>query len=242
MEHPWYETYFGRDYARYDSHPNTRKEVRLITDVLREDTESILDLACGAGRHTHPLAKSGYDVTALDRSNEMLKRARRKKTSARFVKGDMRSLPFEDGSFDAVVSMFSSIGYFENEFENFRVLSEISRVLAPGGRVVIDHVNRDYLIRHFQPQSWFTHGGLMVVESREFDLVTCRSELDVGVFDGTDVREYHHSIRLYTAAELAMLLASVGIDTLDVMGDFDGQELSFESPRLILIGERRSEE
>ena len=238
VEPPWYATFFGSDYARFDDHPRTAQEVRFLEEVLPGDGAHVLDVGCGMGRHAIPLARKGYRVTGLDLSDVLLTRARRRKSAVRWVRADMSRIPLAGGSCDAVISMFSSLGYFEEESANYRVLSEIARVLHPGGRLVVEMVNRDFLIVHAPVQSWFAKGGLTVLEARKFDLLTGRSEVDVTVLEGGDRRVYHHSIRLYTATELATLLASVGIETLDVVGDFDAAPLTTEAPHMILVGER----
>jgi len=241
MESPWYTAFFGHDYARFEEHPTTAREVRFLDTVLRpcrDEGAYLLDLACGMGRHAVALSRKGYRVIGLDLSDVMLGHARKRKSSVRWVRGDMAGVPLESGSCGAVISMFSSIGYFNDESENYHVLSEIARVLRPGGKLVIKTANRDFFMKHAPRQSWFTKGGLTVLEERRFDLVVSRSEVDVTVLEGPQRRAYHHSIRLYTATELAMLLASLDIDTLDVRGDFGGAPLTVDAPHLILIVER----
>ncbi len=239
MHLPWYDDFFREDYARFDDHPETAEEVAFLSDVLPADS-AILDVACGMGRHAIPLSEAGYVVVGLDRSEPMLNRAVAQNSSSRFIRGDSRYLPVADECFDGVISMFSSVGYFEDESVNYRVFSEMARVLKPGGRLVIETVNLSFLIRHAPPQTWFSQRGLHVMEERYYDPVTCRSEVDVVVVDEDgSTRTYHHSIRIYGAAELAMLLASVGVETLDVFGDFEGGDLDVDAPRMILVGERR---
>lgn len=241
MHAPWYTTFFGHDYARFDEHPETAREVRFLDEALqrcRGSTAYVLDLACGTGRHAIPLARKGYRVIGVDLSAVMLSRARKRKSSVRWVRADMARVPLASRSCGAVISMFSSIGYLDDESDNYRVLGEISRVLRPHGIVVIETANRDFFIKHAPRQSWFTKDHLAVLEERRIDLVASRSEVDVLVIEGSERRAYHHSIRLYTATELAMLLASLDVDTIEVMGDFTGAHLTADAPHLILIGER----
>ena len=239
MSAPWYEQFFGHDYARFDRHPDTGRELAFLQQVLPEPPARVLDLACGTGRHAAPLSRAGHDVIGLDLSPVLLARARRKRSTAQWLRADMSRIPLRDGSCDAVISLFSSIGYFDDESDNYRVLSEASRVLRKDGRLVIETVNRDFFIRHAPPQSWFWQGALTVLEERRLDPLTSRSEVDVVVLEGSRHRAYHHSIRLYTAAELATLLASAGVDVLDVFGDYGGATLSFDTPRMVVVGERQ---
>jgi SAM-dependent methyltransferase len=239
MKLPWYDDFFREDYARFDDHPETGLEVEFLSEILKPGG-AILDLGCGAGRHAARLSEAGYLVVGLDRSEVMLTCAVARGPGGYFIRGDSRNLPVRDSVLDGVISMFSSIGYFEDESANYRTFAEMARVLKPGGRLVIETVNLPFLIRHAPPQTWFDQGGLHVMEERWYDPVTCRSEVDVIVVDDAGAtRNYHHSIRLYGAAELAMLLASVGIDTLDVFGDFERGDLDVNAPRMILVGECR---
>ena len=239
MPAPWYEQFFGHDYARFDRHPDTGREIAFLQQVLPVPPARVLDLACGTGRHAAPMSRAGYDVVGLDLSPVLLSRARRKRSTVQWLRADMSRIPLRDGSCDAVISLFSSIGYFDDESDNYRVLSEAARVLRNGGRLVIETVNRDFFIRHAPPQSWFWQGALTVLEERRMDPLTSRSEVDVVVLEGGRHRVYHHSIRLYTAAELATLLASAGVEVLDVFGDYDGAALSFDTARMVVVGERR---
>ncbi|HPU85432.1 MAG TPA: methyltransferase domain-containing protein [Candidatus Latescibacteria bacterium] len=239
MSAPWYEQFFGHDYARFDRHPDTGREIAFLDQVLPEPPARVLDLACGTGRHAAPLSRGGYDVVGLDLSPVLLSRARRRPSTVRWLRADMSRIPLRNGSCDAVISLFSSIGYFDDESDNYRVLSEAARVLREGGRFVIETVNRDFFLRHAPPQSWFRQGSLTVLEERRLDPLTSRSEVDVIVLEHGKERSYHHSIRLYTAAELATLLASVGVEVLDVFGDYDGAALSFDTPRMVVVGEKR---
>ena len=215
MNRPWFETFFGEDYSRYDHHPDTDAEVELILRHLAH-AQTVADVGCGYGRHSAALANSGKTMLGIDLSPELLEQASQQTAeddsgTPYYARGDMRCLPLADESIDGVVSMYSSLGYFDDEDENYAVVAEFGRVLKAGGRAVIETVNRDYVLRLFQSKAWYTRSGLTVLESRTFDPVASRSEVDVTVIQGASRRTYRHSIRLYTATELSMLLASVGL-------------------------------
>src|SRR3954468_15027099 len=83
------------------------------------DGGALLDVPCGFGRHTVPLAAAGYAVSGVDRSAALLEAARARAdeagTSPSFAEADYRRLPFEDESFDAALNLFTSIGYLGDE-------------------------------------------------------------------------------------------------------------------------------
>jgi SAM-dependent methyltransferase len=149
----------------------TKAEALAIQKILGlRKGARILDVACGVGRHSIALARLGYDVTGLDISKSYLETARRDARKAgaavRFVRADMREIPFE-GEFDAAINLFSSFGYFKNQSDDQRVLRQIRRALAPGGKILIDNANLAFVKKHFSPQSWLElSDGTLVLEKR----------------------------------------------------------------------------
>jgi len=103
------------------------------------DGGDLLDVPCGFGRHAVPLARAGYKVVGVDRSQALIEEARRRSGGGRWpklVRADYRDLPQADESFDAALNLFSSLGYFGDD-EDTRALAEIRRVLRPGGRLLV---------------------------------------------------------------------------------------------------------
>jgi SAM-dependent methyltransferase len=148
----WYKEWFGEEYLGLYSHRDEQEaeaHIDFVEHVLGEPRpRAVLDLACGAGRHTAVLRRRGYRTLGVDLSLTLLAHARRLPC----VAGDMRCLPFAAGGFDWVLNFFTSFGYFETERENFQVLEEIVRVLAPCGRFLIDIMNTANTLRHLQPR------------------------------------------------------------------------------------------
>jgi len=98
-----------------------------------EAGERVLDVACGTGNAALVAVRAGALVTGLDASPRLLDVARERVQGAEFVYGDAARLPFDDGQFDAAVSVFGMI--FARPGEH--AAAEIVRVVRPGGRVVI---------------------------------------------------------------------------------------------------------
>ena len=233
---PWYDRFFRQEYLVFDEHPETALEVDFISQVLPLAPEThVLDLCCGYGRHTHPLSDHAC-VIGLDRSPVMLNAAG--SGPGRFIRGDMQALPFPDQSFDASLSLFSSFGYFEGEDDNYRVLREIARTLAPGGRFLIETVNREFMVRHSAPQQVYRPEGMTLIEERSFDPISSRSHVDVTVFQEGRETQLHHSIRVYAFTELEMLLESVGLQAVNVWGDFRGGDYTVDSRHTIVLAQR----
>ena len=113
------------------------------------DGGELLDAPCGFGRHAIPLARAGYRVDRRRPLEVLLDEARRRAGGERwpkFVNADYRELPFKDGSFDAALNLYTSLGYLGDE-EDTRALAAIRRVLRAGGRLVIETMHRDRLVQ-----------------------------------------------------------------------------------------------
>ena len=236
----WYAGLFGPDYMKMDWHDTTLAEVNSLVQMLELGEEDcILDLCCGYGRHAIPLAARGPDVTALDLSEALLAEAQKAAHAARvqvhWVRGDARRLPFEE-SFDIVLNLLTSFGYFEKEGDNLRVLQEAHRVLVPGGYLVLDTVNHDFLVRYFERQNWYDRGDALVLEERNLDHVESRvyGSWTIVNPDGSR-RSYPNSIRTYTFAELRLLLTLAGFTVIQVNGGYGGEELTWDAPRMLIV-------
>lgn len=238
MANPWYIDYFGEDYYHFDHHEDTDLEVDGLAHLIGPpDGIEILDLACGYGRVATPLRKRGYRVAGYDLSPPLLKRARERDPGGTWVRGDMRELPFA-GTFDAVISLFNAMGYFEGEDENFRVLKSVAEALRPGGRFVCQLVNRDYLVRRFNAQEIHRRDDRVVLEERDFDPVANRVHTRTTVFSGAEKREYASSIRVYTVTELDLLLAAAGMTIGEVHGGLDFRPYDWDTNQLVVVAER----
>ncbi|MCB0405819.1 MAG: 3-demethylubiquinone-9 3-O-methyltransferase [Bdellovibrionales bacterium] len=134
-----------------------RAESGIKLDFVRRHLlpqQRVLDVACGGGLVTNPLARDGYKVTGVDISENSLKVARDQGVKgARFVHGDAFQLPFDSHSFDAVLLM----DFLEHVADPGRVLAEASRVLVPGGRLMFSTFNRNWASRMLAIEAlrWF---------------------------------------------------------------------------------------
>lgn len=111
----------------------------------------VLDLCCGYGRHALKLAQRGYQVTGLDRDEAAISGARKRAVEAGqeidYLLGDMRQVGELAGEFDAIINMWQSFSYFDEE-TNRDLLRQIHGKLTPGGRFIIDMYNREYFANH----------------------------------------------------------------------------------------------
>jgi ubiquinone/menaquinone biosynthesis C-methylase UbiE len=201
----------------------------------------LLDVPCGFGRHSVALGRAGYRVVGVDRSRTLLDEARRRAGHARWPKlvaADYRQLPFADESFDAALNLFSSLGYLGDD-EDTRVLAEIRRVLRPDGRLVMELMHRDRLVRGFSERDWHLAGeGRLLLEQRTFDAAAGVAQTTQTLIDTSGERDSRtFSVRVYTATELQAMLARAGFSDAKCYGDLDGAPFGTDT-RLVIVARR----
>jgi SAM-dependent methyltransferase len=242
----WYETFFGDvwlQFAQAAPAERTAQQVDFVVERIKlEPGARILDLACGHGRHAVPLAERGFRVTGLDLSDASLALARERAGEAgvelELVRGDMRDLPW-DVEFDAVINLFTSFGYFEDEADHERVARAVARALRPGGAFLIDTVNLLGLVQLFRERSWEQFEDEIVLQRHELELLTGRARTWWTFVDADGSRrELSNSARTFAPHELAALLHRAGLEIEAAYGDFEGAELSMDSWRLILLARK----
>jgi SAM-dependent methyltransferase len=237
----WYREWFGQDYLDLYAHRDEAEaevDVDFVAARLGDPKpRAVLDLACGAGRHTEALRRRGYRALGVDLSLTLLAR----RPGLPRVRGDMRGLPFADGSFEWVLNFFTSFGYFEGERENFRVLEEMVRVLAPGGRFLIDFLNRDRVLARLAPRETLAQNGRRIDVERWYDPAAHRVNKRITVRPAVGPpRTFLESVRAYSPEEVATGMAWAGLEVTDLFGSFRGEPYDRDSERLILVGKKPS--
>jgi 2-polyprenyl-3-methyl-5-hydroxy-6-metoxy-1,4-benzoquinol methylase len=222
---PWYEEVFDEDFLRtlpFMTPEQTGREVSFLREALSPPAGGeILDVGCGYGRHALELAQQGFRLTGLDLSLPMLIRAadhaQKRGLSVNFVHADMREMTY-NGQFDAAYCMLSSFGYFDEE-TNLRVATAICRALKPGGRFLLDIINRDYIVRDLPSRVWWEGDGCVVLEEVDFNYHTSRVLIRRSVVFGNGRQsEQEISLRAYSLHEVGKLLRQAGLRVLDVSG------------------------
>ncbi len=246
---PWYVEFFDEVYPEvYASRLSPARTAREASFVLRtldlNPQDRVLDLCCGQGRHSVALALGGVSVTSQDLSSDYLataaSAARDAGVEIETVCSDMREIPFES-TFDGVINMFTAFGYLESDEEDFKVLHQVHKALKPGGKLLIDTINREWVLKNQVPSgARVSPDGTIVVERRNLDLRTSRNTVDLTVVspDGTRRDVPGHTVRLYTLTEMAGMMDEAGLEFVDVYGEYDGRPYDLDSHRMIVVAER----
>ena len=211
--------------------------MRLYLEAAGRPPGTVLDLACGTGRHLRELVSAGVDSVGLDLSDVLLAEARAASPRVRLVQADMRGLPFADGVFAGLTSFFTSFGYFRTRAEDRRVAREARRALRSRGTFMLDFFNAERVRDELVPRDERRIGDRVVVQTRRIleDTVVKRILIrhpDTGAPD----REFEERVRLYTPEELETLLRAEGLATRARFGDYGGGEFDRDAERLILVG------
>jgi SAM-dependent methyltransferase len=258
--HDWTTRYFGplygRLYSRYLLAPErTQREVDFAQSTLQLDAKRVLDLAAGFGRHAKLLARR-CRVVALDLNRDYLRMARRglasrDRRNLHLLGGDMRRLPFHDASFDAVLLLFNSFGYFQPDRHaaaargtdpNLRVLQEAARVTRPRGDLLIEVPNRAALLAAVtdEPRRHLITAEYEIEEEYTYDR-KARALHNRTVFRAGRRREdVEYSLRLYDRAEMISLLKAARFRVMKCYGDYEGSSFAQRSSDLLLIHARNS--
>jgi SAM-dependent methyltransferase len=244
-DEPWYEAAFQDDYRRVYAHRDLASARPEAAFLLGQGVRGrVLDLCCGFGRHALLLAEAGQEVFGLDLSLDLLRAARElpgyaRLLAGRLVRADMTRVPFGDGSFDALVNLFSSFGYL-GEAGDAQVLREIARVLRPDGLAVLDLMNPARVRAGLVPHGTRSGSGFELEERRRLEQDGRRVVKEVELrADGRAPRRWREDVRLYEPAELAPLLAAAGLAVEREFGDFDGRPCDAGAPRRIVFLSRR---
>jgi SAM-dependent methyltransferase len=245
---PWFEEIFDEDYLRtlpFLTPQATQAEAQFVIEALGLHAGAqVLDLGCGYGRHAMELAARGFNVVGLDLSLPLLLRgadeAQRRGLTINFVHGDMRELDF-DAQFDGAYCVFSTFGFFDDE-TNKKTATNLARALKPGAKVVIDILNRDYLIADLPTRVWWEGDGCVILEEVDFNYFSSRIQCNRSVvFDDGRQVEQEISMRAYSLHEIGKLLHAAGFRVLEISGSMAtrGRFFGGASRHIIVVAERK---
>jgi 2-polyprenyl-3-methyl-5-hydroxy-6-metoxy-1,4-benzoquinol methylase len=238
----WYKDWFNSEnYLRVYSHRNQEEAERLVDLIAKilnlPANSSVLDMACGAGRHAVTFAKMGYKVTAVDLSNLLISEAKKNAEQGGveldFVLSDI--LEFETNKkFDLTVNLFTSIGYFDNDEENYAVIKKAYDLLKSGGHFVIDYFNKEFLLKNMIPMTVFSENGQKIIQNRSID--GTRIVKKIIIANNGSSEEFYESVRLYSFEEIINYIKKAGFTIVKQYGDYFGNNYESESsPRLIIF-------
>jgi SAM-dependent methyltransferase len=243
----WWDGYFDDTfvsiYRDFLTPERTERELAGLREMVPlPPGAEVLDVPCGWGRHSVALARAGFRVTGMDLSETLLARAGKRASAAgvhvELVRGDMRELPWR-GRFDAVLSLYSSLGYWLSDDEDLRVLRGARDALRPDGAFVLETMHRDHIVGDYAARDWWeTDDGMTVWVEREFDAVEGVSREWTRWSKGSKRGEKYHELRIRSATEWDALLRRAGLVPVDWYGDWELAPFVHSSEDLIVVCRR----
>ncbi|MDH3733955.1 MAG: class I SAM-dependent methyltransferase [Gemmatimonadota bacterium] len=223
------------DEGSWDRAPGHVDDLIALLDI--EPPTRILDLCCGPGRHTVELARRGYRVTGVDRTEEFLEECRRRADAegldVDLAHSDMREF-VAPGEFEVAVNLFTSFGYFSDDRDDRRVVDNLYESLGPGGLLLMDMGGKEVIARIFEHKQWRERDGDFYLYER-----TIRDGWDwidnrwIKITT-TERNEYTVGHRLYSGVELGDLVRAAGFEDVRVFGALDGRPYDTAALRLVL--------
>lgn len=234
----------------------TMREVDFLVGIAHLDPGSrILDLACGSGRHVIELGKRGYNVTGIDYTGRLLgianESSKKLTTNTSFLQANMIQVPFKNESFDFVMSMWQSLGYFQSEEDNFKVFSEIARITKEGGLCFLQVNNPLYVLNDLwnNPATQDRNSELFLEQEDYFEGTSTKKTTSFSptTFRNKSERTYNlptgevvvsHDMRYYSLPELKNILSMVGMKCKIAFGSMDGEEYCSKSRNIIVLAQK----
>jgi len=241
MEKQWFESWFDTPYYHLLYKNRDDREAQNFLDLILgqipiKQPASILDLACGKGRHAIYLAKKGFDVTGMDLSPANILAA--SKSSHEHLRFEIKDMRDDLGTerFNAVFNLFTGFGYFETDKENFQVFKNVKKSLKNNGYFLFDYLNAEYVRALNTDSSEFTVEGIGFKTKKEFkDRWVIKH---IYVTDGEKEYTYSEQVALYSKDEIVHELENIGFKIIKEFGDYQLNKFNSASPRLILVGHK----
>lgn len=239
----WFEEWFDSPlyeklYANRDE-AEARQLVELLIDELElNECSKILDLGCGRGRHSINLNQKGYTVKGIDLSEQAIETAREKVEklgldNISFEVRDMRN-PLDE-TFDAIVNLFTTFGYFESDAENASVFDSVVKMLKPQGIFVLDYLNAHKVKESFSPSDSGEFQGIRYDIQRFIrdDAIYKKIEFTGEKVNGQ--RIYSERVKLYGLDWFQEEMEKRDLQIDHIYGDYEGHVFDPETSNRLLI-------
>jgi SAM-dependent methyltransferase len=219
----WFELWFDSPlYHVLYKNRNQEEANQFIDTILKKleiDYGSILDLACGKGRHAYYLAQKGFDVVGLDLSKESIDYANTmyQLDNLEFYVHDMR-LPFRINYFDYIFNLFTSLGYFDDLKENEKVLQSMHDGLKENGHILIDFMNAEKVIHNLVARENKLIDGYHFYLRRE--LLNGKILKHIQIEKEEKIWMFREEVQALTQHDFHTLLNNTGFNLVKEYGDY----------------------
>lgn len=236
----WFGTWFDSPYYHILYKNRDQEEAKTFIDVLADyfhlkKTDHILDLACGKGRHAIYLNQKGFDVVGIDLSEKNIAFAKKfENERLSFYVHDMRKV-FREASFDYILNLFTSFGYFETSQEHEDAICAAQKAMKNGGTFLIDFLNPYNVINKLVPEE------IKEVDGIEFHIrkkITKEGFItkDITFADKGKVYHFQEKVKAISEDEFMAFFEKANLTLLATFGNYNLEKFQYRhSERMIFI-------
>jgi len=234
----WFESWFDTQFYHILYSDRDAGEAQVFMDNLTRylnlpEGATILDLACGKGRHSRYLNSIGFDVTGIDLSMNSIAYAKQFENNLLHFEVHDMCKPYPK-QFDAVFNMFTSFGYFEDDDDNLKTIKAIKANLNETGFGVIDFLNTEYVVANLVPEDNKTIDGITFYQKRY--VANGYIIKDISFEANSKQYNFTERVKAFTLKDFEDLFAKANVTLLDVFGDYNLNKYSANtSERLVLV-------
>ena len=239
----WFSDWFDTSYYHILYKNRDEKEAKFFIENLCnflaiKPNSSLLDLACGKGRHSITLNELGNKVLGVDLSQNSISVAKQhERRGLHFEVHDMRKI-IPGLSFDVIFNLFTSFGYFDSSVENKKVIFSVANMLYEKGIFVIDFLNADKVVANLVSEEEKMINGIQFLIKRIIEGEHIYKKITV--IDKNETKNYVERVQLLRLGDFEKLL-SPEFKILHTFGNFDLQKFdATSSDRLIIIAEKNA--
>lgn len=235
----WYQNWFNSPYYHILYHQRNDEEAEFFIDNLcsllkPSKNSTILDIACGRGRHSIYLNKKGYDITGIDLSYSNVKFAKQfENEKLHFFEHDMRHL-LNINYFDIALNLFTSFGYFETERDHINSLKSFRKALKPDGVLMLDYFNTNKILKNLTRQEVKHVDGIDFNISKK----VVNDKIVKSIAFEHKGKDFHfkEEVKAFTLNDFQRLFELSGFEIKDYYGDYSLNSFNeLKSDRLIFI-------
>ncbi|WP_346881222.1 class I SAM-dependent methyltransferase [uncultured Algibacter sp.] len=234
----WFTSWFDTPFYHILYKDRDDTEAHAFMDTLTNylnipEGGTILDLACGKGRHARYLNQIGYNVIGADLSENSIEFAKQFENNMLHFEVHDMCKPYPK-QFDGVFNLFTSFGYFDDDADNLKTIAAIKENLNTVGFGVIDFMNSTFVIDNLVPEEVKTVDGIDFYLKRYVDDGYIVKDITFTADD--DTYNFQERVRAFTLADFELLFEQAGVHLLEIFGDYNlGKFNTKTSERLVMI-------
>jgi 2-polyprenyl-3-methyl-5-hydroxy-6-metoxy-1,4-benzoquinol methylase len=244
MQEAWFKDWFNSPYYHLLYFNRDDREAaafidKLINYLKPAPGSTMLDVACGKGRHSLQLAGKGFDVTGIDLSEDSINEALQFETDTlHFYRHDMR-LPFWINYFQYAFNFFTSFGYFKTRRENDDAIRTIAQSIKPNGIFVMDYLNVHYAEDHLIHQSEKTIDNVNFIITKWYDETHFYKKVLIEAEGLHEPMVFTERVAKFSLGDFTEMFAYQDLQIQEVFGDYNFSNYDTrKSPRLVMIAKK----